>query len=325
MGRRRSQIEEKIHTQIIIHKPILSQLVVITMTIFTIVFILISLTKGESQMITKKMFSEVLNKEVKYNVYYPKGYSTDKQYPIIYGLHGMGWNYTYYNVSQPSFDQAIEKKLIDPFILVCPDALNSFFINTFADDYKFEDFFITEFIPHVEQTENVISSTTHRALFGISMGGFGTTYYSLKYQEMFSVAVAMSPALMIDDYNEILNICKKQPNTKFCFQSKVVFQIFGDEERYLEYNVNSMLKSHEKGTFKTPLYACVGKQDYLFDYIIQARDNLLKYHDNVVYDLDDIGDHEEWYWFKKAPKALKFIQDHWKSNSRFFDSNQVEL
>ena len=37
-----------------------------------------------------------------------------------------------------------------------------------------------------------------RAIAGLSMGGYGTTYHGLKYPEKFTYAYAMSPAVMGD-------------------------------------------------------------------------------------------------------------------------------
>ena len=79
-------------------------------------FVVVTLTQAKSHYETKVMYSQILQKEVKYNVHYPPEYTEEKKYPILYGLHGMGWNYTYFNMSQPYFDQALDTKIIDPFL-----------------------------------------------------------------------------------------------------------------------------------------------------------------------------------------------------------------
>ena len=40
---------------------------------------------------------------------------------------------------------------------------------------------------------------------------------------------------------------------------------------------------------------------------------------NLIYDYDEIGEHEEWYWIEKLPIALKFIETNWKITNDQYD------
>jgi S-formylglutathione hydrolase FrmB len=62
----------------------------------------------------------------------------------------------------------------------------------------YEDFFIKEFIPGIEKTFRIRSEKKYRGIAGVSMGGYGTFYYSLKYPELFSAAAPMSAAVRND-------------------------------------------------------------------------------------------------------------------------------
>ena len=272
---------------------------------------IITLTSAKGHFETEIYESKILKQTIKYNIYYPDRYSKSKKYPVIYGLHGMGWNHTYYDIYQPKFDETIKKHLIQPFLMFVPDAHNSFFINTNDGKFNYEDFFFNEFIPFIESKYPIETTKLKPSIFGISMGGYGSVYYSLIKKDYFSSVVALSPALLTDDYSKIKSICTTKSDEKLCFQSKFVFEVFGDENRYLDHNINSIIKSYPKGTFTTPTYACIGKQDYLHDLVIDAKYVFEEYDLNSIYEYDEIGEHEEWYWMTKILKALIFIQNHW--------------
>ena len=280
---------------------------------------IITLTSAKGHFETEIYESKILKQTIKYNIYYPDRYSKSKKYPVIYGLHGMGWNHTYYDLYEPYFNKAIKERQIQPFLMFVPDAHNSFFINTNDGKFNYEDFFFNEFIPFIESKYPIETTKLKPSIFGISMGGYGSVYYSLIKKDYFSSVVALSPALLIDDYDYLKSICTKESNSKLCFQSKFVFEVFGDENRYLDHNINSIIKSYPKGTFTTPTYACIGKQDYLHDLVIDAKYIMQNFGMNLIYDYDEIGEHEEWYWIEKLPIALKFIETNWKITNDQYD------
>lgn len=149
------------------------------------------------------MKSSIMNHPVAYTVYLPPDYATaERTYPVVYLLHG----YTDDNTGWLQFgeidryaDKAIADGTIPPMIIVMPDADSTWYINSYDGKEKFEDFFIKEFMPAVEKTYRIKSEKQYRGIAGLSMGGYGTLIYALKYPDLFSAAAPLSAAILDDD------------------------------------------------------------------------------------------------------------------------------
>jgi len=153
--------------------------------------------------------SVILNKAVHYSVYLPPDYETsERSYPVVYLLHGFsddntGW--VQYGEINRLADKAIEDGTIPPMIIVMPDAGTSWYINSFDGKENYEDFFVKEFMPAVEKTFRIRAQKRFRAVAGLSMGGFGTLNYLLKYPDLFSAGAALSAAVFTDDEFKNMN------------------------------------------------------------------------------------------------------------------------
>jgi enterochelin esterase-like enzyme len=149
------------------------------------------------------MESKILGKAVHYTVYLPGDYqSSQRSYPVLYLLHG----YTDDNTAWLQFgeinrlaDQAIAEGSIPPMIIIMPNADSSFYINSYDGKENYEDFFIKEFMPSVEKEFRIKSQKRYRAVAGLSMGGYGTLIYALKYPQLFAAAAPLSAAVFNDD------------------------------------------------------------------------------------------------------------------------------
>ena len=152
--------------------------------------------------------SEILGKEVKYSIYFPADYDrSQRTYPVVYLLHG----YTDDNTGWLQFgeinryaDKAIAEGTIPPMIIVMPNGDSSWYINSFDGKEKYEDFFVKEFIPSIEKAYRIKSQKQYRGIAGLSMGGYGSLIYALKYPELFSAAAPLSAGVFTDD--EVLNM-----------------------------------------------------------------------------------------------------------------------
>ena len=147
--------------------------------------------------------SNILNKNVAYTIYLPPDYGTsERSYPVVYLLHG----YTDDNTGWLQFgeinryaDKAIIEGTIPPMIIVMPNGDSSWYINSYDGKEKYEDFFIKEFMPSVEKNYRIKNQKRYRGIAGLSMGGYGTLVYSIKYPELFAAAAPLSAAVFDDD------------------------------------------------------------------------------------------------------------------------------
>lgn len=152
-------------------------------------------------LLTDKNFSSiVLNQTMKYNIVLPNDYyiNTERYYPILYLLHGMGGNNNSWsedgNVKQIVQD-AIKNEIVDPMIVVMPDAFNTFYVDDYQNGLKYETYFWDEFLPFIEETYRIEASRETRFIAGLSMGGFGASYYAFTYPDKFIYCYSMSGAV----------------------------------------------------------------------------------------------------------------------------------
>lgn len=132
----------------------------------------------------------------KMNVYTPPGYSTDKKYPVLYLLHGIGGDETeWQRFATPDMmlDNLIADQKAVPMIVVMPNgraqkndrAEGNVFAAAPAFE-KFEDDLLNDVIPTIEARYSVATDRAHRALAGLSMGGGQSLNFGLKHLDKFA-------------------------------------------------------------------------------------------------------------------------------------------
>jgi enterochelin esterase-like enzyme len=154
-------------------------------------------------------YSQVLKTTRRMHVYTPPGYeANNKKYPVFYLLHGaMDTDDAWPSVGRACFilDNLIADAKVKPMIVVMPaghqpgqpaippppqqGAPPS--INPFTDE------FMTDIMPYVEKNYRSINDREHRAIAGLSMGGFQTLDIAFQHLDMFSkIGVFSSGAVL---------------------------------------------------------------------------------------------------------------------------------
>jgi putative tributyrin esterase len=123
--------------------------------------------------------------------------SKTRRYPILYYLHGLGDNEQTL-VRSGGWDiieHLRETHQIGEFLVVTPDAGHSFYINSRDGRERYEDFFIQEFIPAIEQRYRALGTRAGRGISGTSMGGYGALRFAFRYPNLFVSVSAHMAAL----------------------------------------------------------------------------------------------------------------------------------
>lgn len=151
--------------------------------------------------------SNTANADRRMNVYLPAGYGkTDKKCPVFYLLHGSGGDENAWlelgNISR-IMDNLIAEGKCEPMIVVMPNgnfgkqaaagetSENLCYkpvMTNFLAHYKdglFELAF-PEIVNYVDATFNTIPDKAHRAIAGLSMGGWHTLMITANYPDMFN-------------------------------------------------------------------------------------------------------------------------------------------
>ncbi|HEV3279730.1 MAG TPA: alpha/beta hydrolase family protein [Terriglobia bacterium] len=143
--------------------------------------------------------SAILGNSVAYCVDLPADYaSSSRRYPVLYILHGLFENERDWaeRGGKDVFDGMLAKGQLQPFIVVCPDAGRTFYVNSYDGKVRYEDFFVQELIPYIDQHYRTVATPAERGLFGISMGGFGSLHIGFRHPGLFGAVSAQSAALL---------------------------------------------------------------------------------------------------------------------------------
>ena len=148
---------------------------------------------------------------VHYCVYLPNGYDAGSEkrppqtYPVLYYLHGLGDNErTLFNSGGwTMLDELRQQHKIGEFLIVAPEGDRTFYINSADGSVRYSDFFLQEFIPHIEATYRIGKGRANRAISGISMGGYGALRFAFAHPELFSSVSAQSAALITESPQEL--------------------------------------------------------------------------------------------------------------------------
>ncbi len=256
--------------------------------------------------------SSVLNKQVRYTIYLPADYEySERTYPVVYLLHGFtddntGW--LQFGEINRFADVAIADGTIPPMIIVMPNGDSSFYINSYDGKEKYEDFFIKEFMPFIEKTYRIKAEKRYRGIAGLSMGGYGTLIYSLKYPELFAAAAPLSAAIFDD--SSVVNM----PGENWEF---ILGPLFGrglkNKERlsksFLDNSIFHIIQSKSTDELKKMRYWIdCGDDDFLSKANCELHIALLDKHVPHEFRMRD-GAHNWTYWRTGIVDALKFIGD----------------
>ena len=255
------------------------------------------------------MQSQILGHAVNFAVYLPPDYKAGTRlYPVVYLLHGYtdnesGW--IQFGEINTIADRAIESREIPPMIIVMPDAKATWYMNNADGSEKYEDMFIQEFIPCIDKNYRTRPTKEFRGIAGLSMGGFGSLLYSMKYPDMFVACAAYSAAVWTDEE------MKARPlgNRDGLFEK--LFGLTADKSLLTpHYRANSILDLvstlPKEQIEKVRFYIDCGDDDFLYKgnsaLHVLLRDKQIK-HEFRTRD----GGHSWVYWRTGITDGLKFI------------------
>lgn len=176
---------------------------------YTLFLVLLFFSAQAAQVDTIQVFSASMNKNIKTCVIVPDNYKkSKKKFPVVYLLHGYSGNYATWVKSFKEVSQQVDRY---GFIAIGVDGNYSswYFDSPIDPTFKYETYIIDELVPFIDKKYKTIASREGRAISGLSMGGHGALYLSLKHQDVFGAAGSMSGGVDIRPFSEKWNIKKR--------------------------------------------------------------------------------------------------------------------
>ncbi len=168
-------------------------------------------TYAEPKTIT--YYSKVSEADRKAVVYLPADYDANKEYPIMYLLHGIGGSENEWKSGLPEYITGNLNKegKIPEMIIVCPNQLvqvpgekmPGYYLDPgrFVMFNRMVDELRTSLIPYMEENYSIMEGRDNHAIAGLSMGGRTSLYCGFYMLDYFSYIGAFEPAPGILPYN----------------------------------------------------------------------------------------------------------------------------
>ena len=180
-----------------------------------------------------------------------------------------------------------------------------FISNSAGGKVLYSNFFLQEFLPFIESHYRIRKGREHRAISGISMGGYGALRFAFAYPQLFSAVSAQSAALMTESPQELdLAMQSGYPLTN------LIATVFGDpinEQHWHNNNPFVLAEKNRAALRRMAIYFNCGKNDnYGFEKGAAALNAQLNREDvKHEYHLYP-GDHSYGYFMAHFPEVMEF-------------------
>lgn len=247
---------------------------------------------------TIQVSSPSMKKTVECYVVEPDKASTTHPMPVLYLLHGYGGNAGTWLRIKPQL-----KDLADTYgmYIVCPDGKNSWYWDSPRNpEMRYETFVSKELITGIDQRYHTIPQRTARAITGLSMGGHGGMWISIRHKDTFGAAGSTSGGVDIRPFPKEWEMSKQ-------LGSEVDHQRVWDEHSAI--NLIETLKNGDLA-----LIIDCGYSDFFREVNEAFHQKLLKQgidHDYIVRPGAHTGD----YWFNSIDTQLLFFSKYFQNNN----------
>jgi len=283
------------------------------LSLSVLLLIMSSVSPAQSRIDCSALNSRILKQVVHYCVYLPSGYDvsapdkTRQRYPVLYFLHGLGDNErTLFNSGGWTLlDDLRKQQKMGDFLIVAPEGRRSFYINSSNGSVRYNDFFLQEFMPHIEGKYRIRTGRAARAISGISMGGYGAMRFAFAHPELFSSVSAQSAALIAETPKQL--DAAGQTGIPL---TGVLDPVFGKPINVGHWNANSpflLARKNPAGLRRLAIYFNCGQEDnYGFEKGAAAlHSELLK--ENVKHEYRAYpGDHSVSYFLSHFAEVMEF-------------------
>lgn len=249
-----------------------------------------------------KLNSKLMAREMPYRVMLPPNYNhnDDKTaYPVLYLLHGLTGHFDNWSSKTKLAEFTRNYKLI----IVMPEGENGWYSDgILMPNDKYESYIIQELIPEIERKFRAKTNRENRAMAGLSMGGYGSIKFGLKYPQKFVLVGSFSGAV------GAASISLKTIGNGWKALTDSITKTYGDDDSQTRKD-NDIFKivkeiSPEKAKSLPFIYLDCGTEDGL---IQSNRDfNMLLVEKKIPHEFRELPGKHDWiFWNSQVEEFLE--------------------
>ena len=263
--------------------------------IIFLIFIYNSVLAAKVEKIT--VYSKSMQKNTSAYVILPEKYQKDsnKKYPTLYLLHGFGGDYSTYANDFPAV-----KKQADDYNMVIISAdggYSSWYFDSPIDPkIKYETYITKELISYIDSSYSTIQNRTGRAICGLSMGGHGALYLSMRHSDLFGAAGSMSGGVDIRPFPKNWEIASR---------------LGGKDKFPLNWEKNTVINQLDSIKDSISFMIDCGTDDFFLEVNRQLHAKMLAKKIKHDY-IERPGGHEMGYWKNAIKYQLLFFDVYFK-------------
>ena len=145
---------------------------------------------GASRVDTLQVQSPSMKRSLEVLVVVPDACIAQHRVSVLYLLHGHGGHARSWLNLKPELRDMADR---DSVLIVCPTGEASWYLDSpLKSDSRFETFVSSELVAYVDSHYATFTDRKHRAITGLSMGGHGALWLSIRHQDVFGAAGATS-------------------------------------------------------------------------------------------------------------------------------------
>ena len=237
----------------------------------------------DGEVVITTFYSPLQDANRNVRVYLPPCYGSDGyNYPVLYMLHGSPQSDATWDEIlglDESAESLIKQRKIPPMIIIMPDG-RPWSQTTSGGERSLEAVIIDELIPFVEKNWCVARKRPHRAIGGVSRGGYWSTEIAFRYPELFGSVGAHSVAYLDQ----------------------------GDDPE-----INPLYTALNNPLGQLRIYFDFGREDVLINTARRLHEQMVE--DNIPHEwiVHDYGGHTEAYWISQLDNYLRWYAEPWSS------------
>ena len=243
-------------------------------------------------------FSPALNRQMHYRAILPSG----RNLPTLYLLHGGAGDFREWTTHA-----ALGQITGVQYLLILPQGDYSYYVNA-ADPPadRYEDYLVNDLIADVERRFPAAPGRAHRAIAGVSMGGFGAIKLALSHPGLFTFAAALSPAI---------DVARRPYSLRRVRQYRAMEKIFGPWNSPTRRSKDPFHLVATVPPATAPyLYLGAGEAEGLLPAIRQFESLLQTHH--IQHELQVLpGDHNWTQWNRHLPALLSAVAERFHPRS----------